>query len=216
MVAPDFRLGVFFIIFCKIGLYSADLTTKPSLMSSKRFFICLVICYSFLPLSAQEKPPVKFGNVSAKDFATTIHPIDSNAHAVVIADIGTSTIEGNNKNSVSIFFKRYKRVHILNKNGFDVANVSIYLVTNGDDEEELERLKAITYNLENGKVVETKLDTKNGVFKEKLNRQQVVKKFTLPNIKEGSIIEFEYTVKSDFFCAPRSLGFPGYLSRYVE
>ncbi len=168
-------------------------------MSSKAFFLCLIAWSAALLVSAQDKPPVKFGNVSAKDFATTIYPIDSNAHAVVIADIGYSTVEGNNKNSVSVFFKRYRRVHILNKNAFDVASQSIYLGKDGQDEEEIEKIKAVTYNLENGKVVETKLDTKNGVFKENLNRQTVVKKFTLPNIKEGSIIEYEYTVKSDFF-----------------
>ena len=65
-------------------------------------------------------------------------------------------------------------------------------------EEELVTLKAVTYNLENGKVVETKLETKSAVFKDKINKNLVVKKFTFPNIKEGSIIEYEYKLNSDF------------------
>lgn len=168
-------------------------------MSSKGIILCLIAWSASFVLSAQDKPPVKFGNVSPKDFATTIYPIDSNAHAVVIADIGTTFMEGNNKNSISVVTKRYRRVHILNKNAFDVASESISFYKNGDVEEELDKLKAVTYNLENGKVVETKLDTKSGVFKETINKNRFVKKFTLPNIKEGSIIEFEYTVRSDFF-----------------
>lgn len=168
-------------------------------MSSKGIILCLIAWSATFVLSAQEKPPVKFGSVSPKDFATTIYPIDSNAHAVVIADIGTTFMEGNNKNSISVVTKRYRRVHILNKNAFDVASESISFYKNGDVEEELDKLKAVTYNLENGKVVETKLDTKSGVFKETINKNRFVKKFTLPNIKEGSIIEFEYTVRSDFF-----------------
>lgn len=168
-------------------------------MSSKGIILCLIAWSATFVLSAQEKPPVKFGSVSPKDFATTIYPIDSNAHAVVIADIGTTFMEGNNKNSISVVTKRYRRVHILNKNAFDVASESIFFYKNGDVEEELDKLKAVTYNLENGKVVETKLDTKNGVFKETINKNRFVRKFTLPNIKEGSIIEFEYTVRSDFF-----------------
>jgi hypothetical protein len=168
-------------------------------MSSKGIILSLAVSFVCLLASAQDKPPVKFGNVSEKDFAVKIYPIDSNAQAVVIADIGTSSIEGNHKSGFSIFTKHYKRVHILSKNAFDEATVSLYLQTNGNEEEELDRLKAITYNLENGKVVEYKLDTKNGVFKEKLNRQTILKKFTFPNVKEGSILEYEYTVKSDFY-----------------
>ena len=53
-------------------------------------------------------------------------------------------------------FKHFKRIHILRQSGYDIANVEIPLYTNGTDEEELQNLKAYTYNLENGKVEETK------------------------------------------------------------
>ncbi|HEX5653543.1 MAG TPA: DUF3857 domain-containing protein, partial [Chitinophagaceae bacterium] len=152
----------------------------------------------FAPLSAQEKTKTKFGNVTAADFGRTVYEIDSNATAVVLADIGSSNIEGNSKGWFSLVYKHYKRVHILNKNGYDIANVSISLYADGSDEEKLDRLKAVTYNLENGKVIETKLDIKASVFKDKINKNLVIKKFTFPNIKEGSIIEFEYTIISDF------------------
>lgn len=66
-------------------------------------------------------------------------------------------------------------MHILNKNGYDAANVSISLYADGDAEEELNKLKAVTYNLENGKVVETKLDVKASVFKDKISKNRVVK-----------------------------------------
>jgi hypothetical protein len=163
----------------------------------------LIICSLFLHVIAisghtQEKSKIKFGDVTEKDFATKIYSVDSNASAVVIADIGSSIIEGNTKGWFSLVFKHYKRVHILNKNGYDIANVSVELYTDGTDEEKLDRVKAVTYNLENGKVVETKLDVKNNVFKDKVSKNWLVKKFTFPNVKEGSIIEFEYTKTSDF------------------
>ncbi len=163
----------------------------------------LIIYYLFLTIItaetyAQENNKIKFGDISEKDFAPKIYSLDSNANAVVIADIGSSKIEGNNKGWFSLVFKHYKRVHILNKNGYDAANVSLSFYTNGTAEEQLERLKAVTYNLENGKVVETKLDAKASVFKDKVSKNWLVKKFTFPNVKEGSIIEFEYTKTSDF------------------
>lgn len=163
----------------------------------KLFFCSLTLLVS-LSLFSQEKSKIKFGEVSAKDFETKVYPIDSTADAVVIADVGSSELEGNTKGWFSLRYKHFKRVHILNKNGYDIANVSIRLFSNGQDEELLDKLKAYTYNLENGKVVETKLDVKSNVFKDKINKNWVVKKFTFPNVKEGSIIEFEYTILSDF------------------
>ena len=147
---------------------------------------------------AQDKNKIKFGDITEKDFAKKIYSVDSNANAVVIADIGSSKIEGNSKGWFSLSFKHYKRIHILNKNGYDIANVSVDLYTNGSAEEQLERLKAVTYNLENGKVVETKLDVKANVFKDNISKNLIRKKFTFPNVKEGSIIEFEYSKTSDF------------------
>jgi transglutaminase-like putative cysteine protease len=146
---------------------------------------------------AQDKSPVKFGKISAEDFKTSVYSIDSNAAAVVIADIGTSSINGNSKGWFSIEFRHFKRIHILKKSSYELADVQIPLYTNGRNDEELQGLKAYTYNLENGKVVETKLE-KSGVFQDKLGKNQLVKKFTFPAIKEGSIIEYEYTIQSDF------------------
>ncbi|HEY6062058.1 MAG TPA: DUF3857 domain-containing protein [Chitinophagaceae bacterium] len=167
-------------------------------MKKKRLYYALFFLPLALPVTAQEKSKIKFGNVTDKDFATKVYSIDSNANAVVIADIGSSSIEGNNKAWFSLVYKHYKRIHILNKNGYDIANVSISLYSDGDDEEQLDKLRAVTYNLEDGKVVETKLDVKNNVFKDKISKNRVTKKFTFPNVKEGSIIEYEYTIVSDF------------------
>jgi hypothetical protein len=166
----------------------------------KKRLLSLSVCLIAICLAAftQEKSKAKFGNVKPEDFQTKVYAIDSSAAAVIIADIGSTEIVGNNKGTFSLLFKNYRRAHILNKNGYDVANVEIYLYNDGDDEEDIENLKAVTYNLENGKVVETKLEVKSAVFKDKLDKNNFIRKFTFPNIKEGSIIEYEYRVKSDF------------------
>ena len=145
-------------------------------MKKKLLYYALFSLPLALQVTAQEKSKIKFGFVTEKDFAAKVYSIDSNANAVVIADIGSSNIEGNSKNWFSLVYKHYKRIHILNKNGYDIANVSISLFSNGEDEEQLDKLRAVTYNLENGKVVETKLDVKNNVFKEKISRNLIRKK----------------------------------------
>jgi hypothetical protein len=177
-------------------------------MNPKLLFI--ILCLSFFCKTgiAQDKPNVKFGKVTPEDFAPKAYPIDSNANAVVIADIGSSKIIGNSKGWFSIEFKRYCRVHLLNKNGFDIATEEVDLYSEGEQEEKLSDIKAVTYNLENGKVVETKLE-KGNIFKDKLSKNWVEKKFTFPNIKEGSIIEFEYTITSDYLRNLRPWTFQG-------
>jgi len=157
--------------------------------------LTMLACVTF-NLSAQEKSPVKFGKIAPEDF-TIKQPYDTGASAVVIADIGSSAFEGNMKGWFSLVFKHTKRVKIISKGGFDAAKVEIALYSDGGAEEKLEDLKAFTYNLENGKVVETKLDAAS-VFKDKLSKKYIVKKFTFPAVKEGSIIEYSYTQKSDF------------------
>lgn len=160
------------------------------------FLICLLFAQIYL--TAQDKTNVKFGKISPADFDLKTR-FDTTDNAVVIADIGNTTFEGNNKGRghFTMVFKRYKRIKILNKNGFDVADERIPVYSDGELDELLVDLKAVTYNLEGGKVVENKLESKS-IFVDKINKEQSYKKFTLPAVKEGSIIEISYTIKSDF------------------
>ena len=168
-----------------------------------RKLILVPLCFFILlqtNLLAQktEKAPIKFGKVEPGDFKT-VYSIDSSAHAVVIADIGFSEFIGNNSGWFSLEFTRQARIHILNKAAYDAATIEVplYISSGGKGEEDLQSVKATTYNLENGKVTETKLE-KSAIFKDKLSKNFFLKKFTLPNLKEGCIIEFEYKIKSDF------------------
>ena len=175
-----------------------------------KFAILAVLLFpAFILLQAQDKMNIKYGKVSPEDFTTKVYSIDSNANAVILADVGSTEIVGNNKGWFSLEFQHFKRIHILNKNGYDAANIEIELYTSGNDEERIDNLKAVTYNLEDGKVKETKLDTKSGVFKDVISKNWVVKKFTFPNIKEGSIIEFEYKINSDFLFNLQPWAFQG-------
>lgn len=159
-----------------------------------------------------QKSYLKFGDIKAADFEPSAYEVDSSASAVVLADIGESEFEGNNNGFFDIIFKHHKRIRVMNKNGFDAATVAIniYHGSNGK-EEKLEDLEAVTYNLENGKVVATRLD-KGSLFKDKINRYYSVRKFTFPNIKEGSILEFRYKIINPFFQL-RNWDFQGGLPR---
>src|ERR1022692_453888 len=172
--------------------------------------LCAIACILFFhsPLSAQDKLNIKFGKITAADFDLSKQKYDSGAAAVVISDIGKTYFEGNSKGDFSLVFTRFKRIKIINKNGYDAASDEILVYKNGMYGENLAELKASTFNLENGNVVEIKLDQKS-VFTDKLDKYYSNKKFTMPAVKEGSIVDISYTIKSDYYNFLRAWSFQG-------
>jgi len=162
----------------------------------KRLLFLLCVCGMISSVNAQDKNKFRFGKVSLEDF-NVVSP-DSSADAIVIADIGYSDFEAQaHQQAFAITFKRQRRVKIVNKNGIDAATVIVPLYTNDKSTERLDNLKAYTYNVEDGKVKEVKMES-SAVVAERHSKNVIYKKFTLPAVKEGSIIEYSYIVTSDF------------------
>lgn len=162
----------------------------------KTFIPGLIIVLFFTTSNAQ-KLPFKFGEIPIEDLKMTHYDKDSSASAVVLLDFGQSSIVYNQTEGFSLTFERITRIKILTKDGLDWATFSVPLYHDGGNQEKFSGLKAVTYNLENGKIVETKLKS-DAVFKEKYNSNIDVMKMTLPNVREGSIVEVAYKVNSDF------------------
>lgn len=163
-------------------------------------YSCLVACCFILSgtvVQAQDKMPVKFGKVTPQDFTVTAGSLDSAADAVVVADFGTSAFVGNVKGWFNIEFHHSKRMRVLTKKGFDAAIITIPLYATDKEAEKVEGLRATTYTLEDGKVVETKLDSKS-IFENKVGKNEIEEKFTFPALKEGAILEYSYTQVSPF------------------
>jgi len=145
-----------------------------------------------------QKPPIKFGKVSMDEMNMTVYDKDTTAEAVVLADYGVSEILYNTSNGFELNFKTHVRIKILKKEGLDKANVTVnlYQSSTGSDEK-FGALKAVTYNLVDGKIAETKLPKKD-VFTEEESKNWKLKKFALPDVKVGSVIEYQYTKRSPF------------------
>jgi len=160
--------------------------------------LTLLLIFSVLVSTAQDKND-KFNKITPQDFTMPVSAaIDSNTNAIIIADAGVTTFKGNNQGWVSYVFKRRTRIMIINKKAFDLATVKIHLYTQDDDKEKMEGLSATTYNLENGAVVPVKME-KNDLYTDKIDKNRLEQKFTLPAVKENSIIEYSYTINSDFY-----------------
>jgi len=170
------------------------------------FKVCLILGLSHT--SAQNKSNYSFGGISNKDFSLPAPKFDSGANAVIIADIGSTSFEANNKGFFTLIFTRFVRVKIINKNGYDIGNYKILLYQNDEGEEKLTSVRGSAFNLENGTINETKLDEKS-IFNEVYSKNISYRKFSIPALKEGSIYDLEYTIKSPFESELRPWSFQG-------
>ena len=160
-------------------------------------FLFVILLIFANDVFAQKIPPskYKFGNVKQEDFTPKIYSIDSSAQAVVLLDKGAAFYENDNGDWFNIIYVYHKKIRLLNKNRFDLATIEIPLYKGNNMDDKIERIEATTYNLENNVVVTTKMD-KESVFDDKASKDYSIKKFTLPNLKEGCIIEYTYTIIS--------------------
>lgn len=139
----------------------------------------------------------RFGKVSMDDLKETAYPEDAEANAAILYLNQKTHYDYNQQKGFVQVTEVHKRIKIYNKDGFDWATEEVQLRDNGSSREALANLKAVTYTLENGKMEETKLK-KDGVFDEKNNKYWKTSKFTMPNIKEGCVVEFSYTITSPY------------------
>lgn len=143
---------------------------------------------------------MKFGKISKEEFAITSNPLDTTADAIILGDFHHYSMEAFS-GSLKTNIKVYRRILILDPEGAeDLETISISLYKGNSGADKLSRFKASTFNLEDGKIIETKLD-KDSRFKEESDKWDRYK-FAFNNVKKGSIIEYTYTISSDFFEFP--------------
>ena len=154
--------------------------------------LTLLLSFSVIFTLAQD---FQYGSIPLNDLRMTVYPADTSAGAVVLQEFGQASIsDGADYN---LIFRYHGRIKILNKNGLSHADVGIGLRKQGNSTEQISDIRASSFNLEEGRIQETQLDVKN-VYKEDVNKYYEMRKFAIPNVREGSIIEFSYTVQSPF------------------
>jgi Domain of Unknown Function with PDB structure (DUF3857) len=157
-------------------------------------FLLLFCLFSF-NIFAQKPAPIEFGKISMEDLKMKSYSKDTSAEAVVLCDYGENfySFAGNNP---EIIHRRHVRIKILKKSGFGRATVKIgFHSSNDNGNERVNNIKAVTYNLENGNQVNYALDEAS-IFEDKANKTYYYKTFTLPQIREGSVIEYSYDIES--------------------
>lgn len=140
----------------------------------------------------------KFGEVSKEELEEKFNPLDSSASATYLYKHRKTHFEYFKDQGFQLITEVHERIKLYNPEGFDYATKAINLYKSDSHDEKVNGLKAYTYNLVDGKIEDTKLK-KDGIFKTEKSKYLNQTKFTMPNIKEGCVIEYKYKIVSPFY-----------------
>ena len=138
----------------------------------------------------------ELGKVTVEELKEKECPADSSAAAAVLFNIGEVRFEFLEGKGFVMKTRVRTKIKIYKKEAYELANKSVRYYIGNNVKERLNFKDAATYNLVDGKVEKSKLKS-DGEFDEKMNKFWARKKIALPNVKEGSIIEYEYTLESE-------------------
>lgn len=184
----------------------------------KRLYIIAFTTLVLVAAASAQENQYGFGDVTFEELNLKRYDKDPEAEALVLCDIGDSYFFDTD-NGYDIRFTRIKRIKIFNKSGIRYATVTIPFYTDGYGRTELVKsIEANCYNMENGAVVEAHLNPKS-VYEEVVSDHWKAKKFVIPNVREGSVIEFKYMLETPFHFNLPDWEFqgpiPALLSQYV-
>ena len=160
----------------------------------KQVLLFALVAFS-LSASAQK---LELGKVSAEELKETAYPADTTAPAAIIFKKAKSVFKYRGRTGFYMEHQYDFRIKIYRKEGLEWATFKVpyYVGYEELNEDYIEFTDAVTYNLENGKIVKTKTGAE-GKFKKRLDENWKEASLVLANAKVGSVIEFRYRLRTD-------------------
>ena len=164
-------------------------------------YLLALCCWMAMTVSAQQtiEPNLKWGKPTQQELTMTEYAADKDADAVELfrdVDVYYVFVNGEFRviNSVRC------RLKVLKPEGKRVADheIGVRLSSSSSVPETVRGLKAVAYNMENGKVIKTKMET-SMVHEEQVDKTEKLVKFSVPQVRVGTVIEYEYRLESDYY-----------------
>ncbi|MBP5687499.1 MAG: DUF3857 domain-containing protein [Muribaculaceae bacterium] len=146
-------------------------------------------------------PNLKWGHPTHQELEMVDYTPDTNADAVVLCKT-TDVQYVITKDIIQVLYDVKGRIKILKPEGIKHGNVDIYYTVNNGEEgnrEEVTHVKGTTFNLVNGQLERSELTSNMINTQRALDPEQRVMTLLFPDVKAGSIIEYEYTITSDIY-----------------
>ena len=164
-------------------------------MHMKKFILLLVAC-GFSLIAAAQQIPVnpKFGAVSDAEIDLQSYPADTSAAILLLYGSQDVSID-----IAPLGFSQSLRVHhrwkVLKESGKGELDYEIFRSNRSDQRDIISEIKVVTYNREDGKVVQQKM-SKKFIFDEKFTDNVNRVTFAPENVKVGSVVEVSYLFRT--------------------
>ncbi|MEM7187482.1 MAG: transglutaminase domain-containing protein, partial [Bacteroidota bacterium] len=169
-------------------------------------FPLLLTMWSFVGLS-QERITADFGKPSQQEFAMTSYQRAPMASAVVLFE-KEKTYFRLVDNRIRLVKEFHRKIKVFNAQRFEDNTVEIVFRSDKSIKETVQKITAITHN---GSLQNYVGDDK--IFTKELSPYYSIKTFTFPNVNDGSILEYRYTLYSNNLFALDGWSFQGKLPR---
>lgn len=167
---------------------------KRSILFSVAF--CML---SFMTVHAQSIPVnTKYGKVSREEVEMTSYQLDTSAVALVLYEDLNMIIDFNATGGFSLVRKKHMRIKILKEEGLDWGDVALLTYVTPQHKETVSGIEVVTYNMVDGKIVETKMPKKY-VFTEDYSEKYKKVSFSAQEVRVGSVIEIKYDFISSMY-----------------
>jgi hypothetical protein len=166
----------------------------------KKIILCaVVIILAGLQVAAQTIPINKrWGKVSKEEVEMTEYQLDTAATALILFEKKHVTVDFNSTGDIGQTIDVHKRIKILKEDGIDWGDFVIMRYLSSTARESVLGIEVVTYNMENGKVVTTKM-SKDFIYEEEYSSNYHKISFYAQDVKVGSVIEVKYKVTSDIY-----------------
>ena len=140
----------------------------------------------------------RFGKVSKEELEMTEYELDSAAVAVVLYENRSIRVDLSANGSFVKDIDVHMRIKVLKEEGVDWGDFSVLKYVSQSVPEIVTGIEVVTYNLENGKIVPTKMSRKF-IYTEDVSSSLQRISFYAQDVKVGSVIEVKYNIHSDRF-----------------
>ena len=166
----------------------------------KKIILCaVVIILAGLQVAAQTIPVNKrWGKVSKEEVEMTEYQLDTAATALILFEKKHVTVDFNSTGDIGQTIDVHKRIKILKEDGIDWGDFVIMRYLSSTARESVLGIEVVTYNMENGKVVTTKM-SKDFIYEEEYSSNYHKMSFYAQDVKVGSVIEVKYKITSDIY-----------------
>lgn len=164
----------------------------------------LVLCVAALLMAAYQMSAQsieinkRWGKVSKEELEMTEYQLDTAANAVILYEKKHVMVDLTSTGDFVQNIDVYKRIKVLKEEGIDWGDFVIMRYVTTSARENVTGIDVVTYNLENGKVVTTKM-SKDFIYEEDYSSSYHKISFYAQDVKVGSVIEVKYKISSDIY-----------------